>query len=496
MSQENPKPIGWTRRLLLSSAAAVALAGAVGATQFGGSEPARAAPVAITQAVQAPISFADLVEKVKPAVVNIATTQKVERRPMPELPFPPDSPYGERFRRFFERQSHDGAPREVQSLGSGFVVDAAGYVVTNNHVVGSADEISVILNDGSRLPATIVGRDDKTDLALLKVESEAPLPYVPFADSDRARVGDWVLAVGNPFGLGGTVTAGIISADGRDINSGPYDDFLQIDAAINRGNSGGPAFNLAGEVVGVNTAIFSPNGGSVGIGFAVPANLARDVVAQLKENGEVRRGWMGVQIQGVTPDMAAALGLDAEKGAIVADVVKGGPAEKAGLRAGDLILRFDGAEIGKARDLPRLVAAAQADAAAKLEVLRDGSRQELTVTVGRMPGSEKTLAATESKAQGGELGLALAPLTSEARAQLGLAGDARGALVRAVRPGSEADRKGLRPGDVIVSVNQKPVGGPGEVVAQVEQARKQERGAVVMLVTREGEPRLLALRLS
>jgi len=488
------------RRVLFSTVAAIAIGGALVAG--GVTNPGQAAWAASTAAtMNAPATFADLVERVKPAVVNISTTQKVAQRP-PMMPFqlPPGSPYEELFRKFFEEQQGEGnmpPPGDAHALGSGFIVDPAGYVVTNHHVVGEADEITVVLNDGTRLPATIKGRDPKTDLALLKVETATPLPFVKFGDSSKTRVGDWVLAVGNPFGLGGSVTAGIISANGRDIQSGPYDDYLQIDASINRGNSGGPTFNLAGEVIGINTAIFSPNGGSVGIGFAIPSSLARDVIAQLRDSGSVQRGWLGVSIQGMTPELAAGLGLGKAEGALVSEVFPETPAANAGVRQGDVIVAYNGEAIKEARELPRLVAVTKAGQSAKLTVLRGGREVPLDLTIAKMPDEQPKLAADQPSAQpapvADKLGLALAQLTPDRRTKLGLDGDVRGVVVENVQQGSEAARKGLRPGDVIVAVNQDPVTSPAEVADRVAKAKSGDRKSVVLLVNRNGDQRFLAL---
>jgi len=314
----------------------------------------------------APDSFADLAARLLPAVVNVSTSQTVQQRQQsgPEMPmFPPGSPFEQFFKDFFNRQRPPGnrnesqprAPeRRAQSLGSGFVIDPEGLIVTNNHVIDGADEISITLQDNTTLKASVVGRDESTDLALLRVKPDKPLPYVEFGDSDAARVGDWVLAIGNPFGLGGSVTAGIVSARGRDINSGPYDDFIQTDAAINRGNSGGPLFNMDGKVVGINTAIYSPSGGSIGIGFSIPSKLAQNVVNQLRNYGQARRGWLGVRIQQVTPEIAESLGLKEPTGAMIAGVNEGGPADKAKIRNGDIVLKFNGQEVKNMSALPRI----------------------------------------------------------------------------------------------------------------------------------------------
>ena len=332
-------------------------------------------------------------------MVNISTTQISKKSDRgPEIPqFPPGSPFEEFFKDFFDRNRPDSAPRKVTSLGSGFIIDPSGYIVTNHHVIEDAEEVTVILHDDTNLKAKIIGRDTKTDLALLKVEAKKPLPYVKWGDSEKARVGDWVLAIGNPFGLGGTVTAGIISARKRDINSGPYDSYLQTDASINRGNSGGPMFNLDGEVIGINTAIFSPSGGSIGIGFAIPSAQARTVIDQLRKYGRTRRGWLGVRIQTVTDQIAESLAMGRARGALVAGVTDNGPADKAGIKSGDVIVAFDGQDIDEMRDLPRLVAETAIDKDVKVRVIRGGKPVELSVQVGELPDEIK-----ERKASGVE----------------------------------------------------------------------------------------------
>ena len=367
-------------RLLRSTVARAALLGVsfalVAPAPFGGlGQPAVARP--------APDSFADLAAKLLPAVVNVSSSQTITARTRrggggPEMPiFPPGSPFEQFFKDFLNKQrpgqrggdnDQPKPERRAQSLGSGFIIDASGLVVTNNHVIEGADEISVILQDNTTLKAEVVGRDESGDIALLKVKSDKPLPTVDFGDSSAMRVGDWVLAIGNPFGLGGSVTAGIVSARGRDIHQGQYDDFIQTDAAINRGNSGGPLFNMDGQVIGINTAIFSPSGGSIGIGFSIPSNMAKNIVAQLKEYGRPRRGWLGVKIQQVTPDIAESLGLKDASGAMIAGVTDGGPADKAKLRNGDVILKFDGQPVKEMHNLPRIVA----DSSVGKEVPLDG----------------------------------------------------------------------------------------------------------------------------
>ena len=468
--------------------------------------PAVAAPTTAA-GVPLPRTFAPLVERVQPAVVTITARHEaaavVERRATPPLPFPPGSPFEEFFRRFgapspFGDEGGPDAPQGLggTAMGSGFVIDGDGHVVTNNHVIDGATSIAVTLTDGTELPATIVGRDPKTDLALLKVKGDKPLPYLEFGDSDRTQVGDWVLAVGNPFGLGGSVTTGIVSARGRHINAGPYDDFIQTDAAINRGNSGGPMFDLDGRVIGINTAIYSPTGGSVGIGFAIPSNLARTVIAQLKETGHVERGWLGVRIQPVTPDIGHALGLDDARGALVADVTAGSPAAKAGLEQGDVVLRFDGKPVTDVRDLTRAVAETRPDSAARVEVLRDGREKTVEVRIGTMPGEER-LAAAGSGAAGAASdtvkGLKLATLDERTRAGLGLGQDVRGVVVAGV-----ADKAGdlpVRPGDVIVKVGDQPVASPGDVAKRIAGAEKAGRNAVLLLINRGGSESFVALSL-
>jgi serine protease Do len=444
--------------------------------------------------------FADLVEQVRPAVVNIATRTRVARASAPgglPFPVPEDSPFAERFREFFGGQlpslpRADG-PR-AEGVGSGFIVDADGHVVTNNHVVKDADEIVVTLDDGSELTARVVGHDEKTDLALLKLDHGEPLPYVSFGSSEQVRVGDWVVAVGSPFGLGGTVTAGILSARGRDIRSGPFDDFLQVDAPINRGNSGGPLFDQAGQVIGVNTAIFSPSGGSVGIGFAIPAELAAQVVAALKEDGRVARGWMGVTIQSMTPDLAESFGLDEPRGALVSSVQEGGPAHAAGVSVGDVILRFGDEPIDSMRELPRVVAGARHGESVEVQVLRDGEPRTLRLKVGRTPGSEKVAAANAVETPDeARLGITLSTLDDATRKRLGLSPKTEGVVITEVASGSPAARTGLRPGDVILRVGRDAVSRPQQVAEAVADAAREEHASVVMLVRRDGNERFVAV---
>jgi serine protease Do len=458
----------------------------------------------------APDGFADLAQRLLPGVVNISSSQTVTARnggdAGPEVPlFPPGSPFEKLFRDFMDRNHQGGGqggknhgdnngpaspPRKMQSLGSGYIIDASGIVVTNNHVIEGADEITVTLQDNTSLKATLIGRDERTDIAVLQVKSDKPLPALPFGDSDKSRVGDWVVAIGNPFGLGGSVTAGIVSARGRDINQGPYDNFIQTDAAINRGNSGGPLFNMDGEVIGMNTAIYSPSGGSIGIGFSIPSNLVKTVVAQLRNFGHARRGWLGVKIQQVTPDIAESLGLHDVHGALVAGVEGNGPADKAKIRNGDVILKFDDQDIKEMKLLPRIVAETEISKLVPVTVWRDGKVQVIQVTVGELPDEpDKTADATPDKPDNSPkplalsgLGVSLAPITPDARDKFSLGADQKGVLITDVDSGTPAADRGLKPGDVIVEVQQVEVDSPADVQAQVEKVRKSGRNSVLMLV--------------
>jgi serine protease Do len=466
----------------------------------------------VAQARPAPDSFADLAARLLPGVVNISSSQSVQARSDrqgPEVPmFPPGSPFEQFFRDFMDRNKPAPGPhgehapqplRRMQSLGSGFIIDPTGIVVTNNHVIEGADEITVTLQDNTTLKATLIGRDDRSDLAVLKVTADKPLPSVAFGDSDKARVGDWVLAIGNPFGLGGTVTAGIVSARGRDIQQGPYDNFIQTDAAINRGNSGGPLFNMDGEVIGINTAIYSPSGGSIGIGFSIPANAARTLVAQLRDFGRAKRGWLGVKIQQVTPDIAESMGLKEANGALVASVEEAGPAAKAKLRGGDIILRFNGQDIKEMRTLPRIVAETEIGKSVPLTVWRDGHEMTLNATVGELPDDQKVAAAAPDKpapvtsTDVSALGLKLAPITPDQRDRFQLGRDQKGVLITDVDPGSSAAERGLKAGDVIVEVQQQEVASPADVVDKVDRARKSNRKSVLMLILGQEGPRWVPL---
>ena len=485
------------RKLLASAAIVTAIAAATQLSPPPATALAAVPPAQIT--VDRPESFAKLVKAVQPAVVNIATTARVQTAAIPEFRFPEGSPFERYFREFFDHglpgQPETGPVPKARALGSGFIIDPEGYVVTNNHVIDMAEEITVTVNGGDQYPAKIIGRDPKTDLAVLKVEADQPLPYVQFGDSDAAQVGDWVIAVGNPFGLGGSVSAGIISARGRDIQAGPFDDYLQIDAPINRGNSGGPLFDRDGKVIGINTAIFSPSGGSIGIGFAIPSTMAKTIVEQLKESGQVERGFLGVHIQEVTDEIAQSLDLDEARGALIASVEPNGPADQAGLKTGDLILQFNGQKVDRLKDLPRLVAAAKAGEKSELRILRDGKEQVVEVRVGRMPGDEMSaMKSSESKGSDqARLGLSLAPLTPEYKQRLRLPDDAEGVAIVDVEPSSAAAREGLQAGDVIKRVGNKKVTTPDEVIQALES--QANRKSVLLLVSRRGNDRFIAVPL-
>ncbi len=470
---------------------------------------------AFAQGRGAPDSFADLAANVSDAVVNISASQAApERRPGSGSNVPPGiprgTPFDDLFEEFFKRRqqgpdSEGSQPpqRRSNSLGSGFVIDAAGIVITNNHVIADASEITVIFNDGQRLKAELVGRDAKVDIAVLRVKPEKPLKAVKFGDSGKIRVGDWVMAVGNPFGLGGTVTVGILSARNRNINSGPYDDYLQTDASINKGNSGGPLFAMNGEVVGVNTAILSPSGGSVGIGFASPASVVKPIVDQLLQFGETRRGWLGVRIQQVDDQIAESLGLGRARGALVAGIDDKGPAKPAGLLSGDVIVRFDGQDVKNSTDLPRIVAATPVGKEVDVGVVRGGKERNLKVTLGRLEDGERIAAAAT---QGGgdvkpprsvlqkALGMEFSSLNAETRKQFNLKDGVKGVVVTNIEASSPAAEKRVQAGDVIVEINQQPVNEPGDVIARMKQAKDQGRKSALFLIANAaGESRFVAL---
>ena len=468
------------------------------------------APLTVSHAARGPDSIADVAEKVIDAVVNISTSQKVEARnsPMPQLPNDPQ--LDELFRDFFNRrgapgdpQNRERSPRRVNSLGSGFIIDPSGIVVTNNHVISEADEITVILNDGTRLKAELIGKDQKTDLALLRVKPDKPLTAVKFGESEKLRLGEWVIAIGNPFSLGGSVTAGIVSARNRDINSGPYDNYIQTDASINRGNSGGPLFNLDGEVVGINTAIISPSGGSIGIGFAVPAKTAVPVIDQLRQFGETRRGWLGVRIQQVTDEIAESLNIKPPRGALVAGVDDKGPAKPSGIEPGDVIVKFDGKEIKEMRDLPRVVADTPVGKQTPVLVIRKGKEETKTVTLGRLEDGEK-VAAAEPK-NGGvpdqnmvkkTLGIELANMSGDLRKRYNIKDTVNGVVITGIDASSPAADKRLSPGDVIIEIAQEAVANTDDFQAKVDKLKKDGRKSALLLIAgADGELRFVALSL-
>jgi serine protease Do len=495
----------------------------------------------------APDSFAPLVEQVIDAVVNISASQTVENRAVPLPQVPPGAPFEDFFNEFFNRrgegqegQPNQGQPNEGQpnspnqprgnnqpnqrrsegpnqrgpgqqgpgqqrrsnSLGSGFVIDASGIVITNNHVIGEANDITVNFNDGTKLKAEVIGKDAKTDLAVLRVKPAKPLKFVKFGDDTKSRVGDWVVAIGNPFGFDSSVSAGILSARNRRINSGPYDNFIQTDAAINRGNSGGPLFNSDGDVIGINTAIISPSGGSIGIGFAVPASTAVPVIDQLKNFGETRRGWLGVRIQEIDDGIAETLGLGKVRGAMVAGVDDKGPAKPAGIEAGDVILKFDGRDVKDSRDLPRIVANTAVGKAVSVLIFRKGKEETKQVTLARLEDSEKQASAAKPAPAAAQaatptrnlLGLEITALTAESRRRLNIKESQKGVAIVKVDPNSNAATKRLAAGDVIVEVGQEAVNAPAEVVDRIEKIKKEGRKSALLLVANaQGELRFVAL---
>ncbi|NWJ26624.1 Do family serine endopeptidase [Rhizobium sp. RM] len=483
-------------------------------------------PVAARAQSNGPESVADLAAPLLDAVVNISTSQNVKTEGKGPTPprLPEGSPFQEFFKDYFDNQKPDNGGK-VSSLGSGFVIDPTGYVVTNNHVIEGADAIEVIFPNGTKLKAKLVGTDTKTDLSVLKVEPKAPLKAVKFGDSRSMRIGDWVMAIGNPFGLGGSLTVGVISARGRNINAGPYDNFIQTDAAINKGNSGGPLFNMKGEVIGINTAIISPSGGSIGIGFAVPTELAQNIVQQLIEFGETRRGWLGVRVQPVTDDVAASLGMETAKGALISGVVKGGPVENGPIEAGDVVLKFDGKDIHEMRDLPRIVAESPVGKEVDVVVLRDGKEQTVRVKLGQLQdAADEKASADEQQGEDGDgsvvvpedddgaddqaqdqtpevreapqavLGMNLVMLSDELRTEKGIAESVEGVLVASVDAGSPAEQKGMKAGDVIVEVGQDFMEVPGDVLVRVNGLKSEGRkNAHMMVADAQGNLRVVAL---
>ncbi len=450
------------------------------------------------QAFAAPESFADLAQQVSPAVVNITTSTIVEAPAGPGPMVPPGSPFEDFFKEFGMPGGPGGpgerGPQRSDALGSGFIISPDGYIVTNNHVIEGADEISIEMFSGKKMDAKLIGTDPKTDIALLKVEAK-DLPFVPFGDSDKMKVGDWVMAMGNPLGQGFSVSAGIVSARNREL-SGTYDDFIQTDAAINRGNSGGPLFNMDGDVIGVNTAILSPNGGSIGIGFSMASNVVSKVVKQLQDFGETRRGWLGVRIQDVTPDVAEAMGLKDVKGALVTDVPSG-PAMDAGIKAGDIITAFDGTPVDDTRHLVRRVADTEIGKAVPIVVLRDGKSETLSITLGRREDAEstKTTPAEQSQVekQGTVLGMKLSVVDEQAQQELKLPVGTKGLVVADIDQSSDAFDKGLRPGDLIVEAGQQKIATIADLQARIEEAKQAGRKSILLLITRGGDPRFVAL---
>jgi serine protease Do len=455
------------------------------------------------QARSAPDSFADLAETLLPGVVNISTTQTVSD----EQANTGEEDLDQFFKDFLDRQRRNNPQQHrMTSLGSGFVIDPSGYIVTNNHVISGAEEITVRLHDDTELKAKLIGTDEKTDLALLKVETPKPIASLNWGDSDALRIGDWVLAIGNPFGLGGTVTAGIVSARNRVLDQGAYDDYIQTDASINRGNSGGPLFNMSGDVIGVNTLIYSnSNGGSVGIGFAIPSGIAKNVIAQIREFGKPRRGWLGVRIQNVDAELAEGLKLQQAKGALVANVTPGSPAEKAGLKQRDVILKFDGKDVDAMRTLPRMVAETPINKKVDVVIIRDGKQMTVQVVLGELTEAAEQAALPEGSGQAtpppakegkiASLGLSLSEISDALRQKFSLTADAKGVVVTKVEDNSAAAEKGLHEGDVIVEVDQQAVTTPGDVETRVKEAKDRGYRVVTLLLFRDGDYQWVALRI-
>ena len=450
-----------------------------------------------------PDSFADLAARLKPAVVNVSTTHDLSSaHSFGEMPkAPPGSPFEEFFKDFFEKQQENGNPmprRRTQSLGSGFIISESGIVITNNHVIADADEINVILDDKRTFNAKLVGRDRKTDIAVLQIQNNDNIkfPFVSWGNSETSRVGDWVIAIGNPFGLGGSVTAGIISARGRNIGSGPYDNFIQTDASINRGNSGGPMFDLDGKVIGINTAIFSPSGGSVGIGFAIPSNLANRVVGQIIKFGKTQRGWLGVQIQTVTEEIAESLSLPEPKGALISRISKDGPANKAGLLPGDVILDFDGKKVDEMRQLPRIVADTDIGKKVKVTVWRKSSKKQFNVIVGELVETTNTkLSKNEENRSMEILGMTLSSITAKDRSSLKLNENVTGLVVKSIKGQSSSAQRGIRVGDIIVEANQVSLSSPSQFSDILKSLKNDGKKTVLLMIDRKGDRRFVGVRI-
>jgi len=472
--------------LAVGSALCVLAGAGIGGAIEDNQAAGRAVPVAAsTEASRSLPNFTELAKKVGPSVVNVSTTQVRRMAQDAPSPFGPGDPRNDLLERFFGGRI-PRAPQPRQGVGSGFIIDSDGTILTNYHVVGEAEKISVTLSDGKRYDAKVIGKDQKTDIAVIKIDAGRELPAVSLGDSDRLEVGEWVVAIGNPFGLDHTVTSGIVSAKGRQIGAGPYDNFIQTDASINPGNSGGPLINLRGEVVGINTAIFSQTGGNIGIGFAIPTNSVKDLLPQLKDKGRVVRGYLGTTVQKITPEIANSLGIKESGGALVADVVRGSPAEKAGIKTGDVIIEFDRKEIKDSSDLPPVVARVAPGTTVQLKVLREGKQVSLPITVGELKDNEIVASAQES-----DLGLSVQPVTPDIAQSLGLE-RAEGLVVSSVKPGSAAEEAGLRSGDVITQINRRPVKNLAEY--NREMARN-EKGKPVLFLVRRGQSSLfLALK--
>jgi serine protease Do len=496
-------PRGSLRAMLIGCVTPLSLllAPAPGGAQSSGDEKNITAEVQKETPVALP-SLAPLVERVLPAVVNISAQNTKEAATKTEQPGDKgdqsSTSFDELLRRFLENRGQPQVHREVTALGSGFIIDPSGYVVTNDHVVGNSEKITVFLQDSSQHAAKIIDRDEKTDLALLKIDTKEQLPFVSWGDSDNAKVGDWVVAVGNPFGLGGTVTAGIISALGRDINSGPYDDFIQLDAPINRGNSGGPTFNLNGEVIGINTSIYTPSGGSVGIGFAIPSDTAKNIIVQLREKGRVTRGWLGVAVQSITPTIAKSLGLNPEQptGALVASVTPNSPAAEAGIEQGDVILSAAGRPIRERRDLLRFVAAASIGQKFDMTIRRNGKSMSIAATIMEPPEnpSPPVAAAPGSEEEAADLGLRLSSINPARHRGFRIPEDAKGVVVSKLASDGPAAAQGIELGDVIVSIDQQPATTPQQAAAELKQAAA--KGSILLLINRRGVSEFVGLSVS